>query len=353
VGVVRHIPARRCDRGGRRRHAGRRTGAREGRLFVTQQTGAVRIVKDGALLVTPFVEIAVVPDREQGLLGIALDPEFEIRPFVYVQYTSADPVRHNRVSRFTASGDRAVAGSEITLLDLPPLGSTQHVGGAIHFGPDGMLYVGVGENDGPERAQTLDNPFGKILRIRFDGTAPGDNPFSDGNGPNWDGIWAIGFRNPYSFSWSRATGRLYVADVGEGAWEEIDDVRRGANYGWPVREGPCARGSTTDCVAVPGLVDPLHAYDHPTGCAVTGGAFYEPPPSAGRPFPPEYHGDFFFADLCNGALRRLDGPDHRTAIDFIPAETGISIVDVAPAPDGSLWYLSIGLNAAVRVTWSG
>jgi glucose/arabinose dehydrogenase len=328
--------------------------APDGRLFVTQQTGEIRVVKDGALLADPFVEVTVVPDREQGLLGITLDPGFDSgRPFVYVQYTSPTPVRHNRVSRFTAAGDRAVAGSEITLLDLPPLDSTQHVGGGIHFGPDGMLYVAVGENDHPERAQALDNPFGKILRVRFDGTAPADNPFVDGDGPNWDAIWATGFRNPFSFSWSAATGRLFVADVGEDAWEEIDDVTRGGNYGWPVREGPCARGSSTDCAAARGFAQPLFAYEHPDGCAVTGADVYEPPSSAAHPFPSEYLGDVFFADLCTGALRRLDAPDHTSAVDFIAAEDGISIVDVATAPDGSLWYLSIGLNAAVRVAWAG
>jgi glucose/arabinose dehydrogenase len=151
--------------------------APDGRLFVCLQGGQLRVIKNGALLPTPFVTLTVNSDGERGLLGVAFDPNFATNNFVYLYYTSSSPAIHNRVSRFTANGDVAVAGSELVLLDLENLGATNHNGGAIHFGPDGKLYVAVGENAEPSNSQTLTNRLGKVLRINSDGTIPSDNPF--------------------------------------------------------------------------------------------------------------------------------------------------------------------------------
>ena len=151
------------------------------------------MVKDGALLSTPFLTVTVSSSGERGLIGVTLDPAFATNGYVYVYYTATTPAIHNRVSRFTANGDVALAGSEVVLLDLNNLSSaTNHNGGALHFGPDGKLYVAAGDNATSSNAQTLSNLLGKILRINADGTIPTDNPFfGTATGVN-RAIWAMG-----------------------------------------------------------------------------------------------------------------------------------------------------------------
>ncbi|HEY7270852.1 MAG TPA: PQQ-dependent sugar dehydrogenase, partial [Dehalococcoidia bacterium] len=154
------------------------TFAPDGRIFVAQQGGQLRVIKNGTLLATPFVSLTVDSTNERGLLGVAFDPNFGANHYVYVYYTATTPAAHNRVSRFVADGDVAQAGSETVLLDLDNLSSaTNHNGGAIHFGPDGKLYIGVGENANGANAQTLANLLGKMLRINADGSIPESNPF--------------------------------------------------------------------------------------------------------------------------------------------------------------------------------
>src|SRR6266566_7508048 len=163
------------------------------RLFVCQQGGQLRVIKNGALLPTPFLAVTVDSSGERALLGVAFDPGFSANHFVYIYYTATTPVTHNRVSRFTANGDVAVPGSEVALLDLNPLSSaTNHNGGAMHFGPDGKLYIAAGENATPSNSQTLSNLLGKILRINPDGTIPPDNPFFGSATGNNRSIWALG-----------------------------------------------------------------------------------------------------------------------------------------------------------------
>src|SRR6185295_17418355 len=152
--------------------------APDGRIFVCQQSGSLRVIKNGVLLPTPFVTLNVDPNGERGLLGIAFDPNFANNNFLYLYYTVPSTPRHNRVSRFTANGDVVVPNSETVILELDNLtAATNHNGGAIHFGPDGKLYVAVGENATPSNAQTLSNMLGKMLRINTNGTIPNDNPF--------------------------------------------------------------------------------------------------------------------------------------------------------------------------------
>jgi len=175
--------------------------APDGRLFVCEQGGRLRVIKNGSLLPTPFLTVTVSAVGERGLLGVAFDPNFTANQYVYVYYTATTPAVHNRLSRFTASGDVALGNSEVAILDLENLSSaTNHNGGATHFGPDGKLYVAVGENANAANAQSLSTRLGKILRINPDGSIPADNPFlSSTTGVN-QAIWAIGLRNPFTFA---------------------------------------------------------------------------------------------------------------------------------------------------------
>lgn len=307
--------------------------APDGRAFVTQQSGELRVIKNGALLSQPFLSLSVNANGERGLLGIAFDPQFASNGYVYVYYTTLSSPTHNRVSRFTANSsnpDVAVAGSETVLLDLPALSSaTNHNGGALHFGTDGKLYIAVGENAMPSVAPQLSSPFGKILRINKDGSIPSDNPFvSQTSGIN-QAIWARGLRNPFTFAVDRVSGRIHINDVGQDSWEEVNLGVAGSNYGWPSVEGNNPAG-------VAGMRYPIHTYQNAgTSCAITGGAFYSPPTAN---FPSEYSGRYFFGDFCGGFLRTLSPPDFTQSTTFA---TGISgLVDIQVAPDGTLHYLS-------------
>jgi glucose/arabinose dehydrogenase len=318
--------------------------APDGRLFVCQQTGQLRIISSGSLLPTPFVSVTVNSSGERGLLGVTFDPNFANNQFVYIYYTATTPTIHNRVSRFTANGDIASVGSEVVILDLNDLSSaTNHNGGAIHFGPDGKLYVAVGENANGSNSQTLSNLLGKILRINSDGTIPTDNPFFSTATGNNRAIWALGLRNPYTFAFQPSTGRMFINDVGQGAWEEINDAIGGSNYGWSICEGVCGN---------PSFRDPLFQYGHGTGptigCAISGGAFYNPPVIT---YPSNYVGKYFYGDYCGGWIRRFD-PGTNTAQDFA---TGLSSpVDLHIGPDGNLYYLARGGGGVVlKIVYSG
>src|SRR5881394_2628024 len=246
--------------------------APDGRLFVCQQNGQLRVIKNDTLLATPFLTVTPDSTGERGLLGVAFDPNFANNHWVYIYYTVPGSTAHNRVGRFTASGDVAAPGSETVILDLNGLSSaSNHNGGAIHFGLDGKLYVAVGENANSANAQTLANLLGKILRINADGSIPSDNPFyNTASGVN-RAIWALGLRNPFTFAVQPGTGRMFINDVWQSAWEEIDDGIAGANYGWPNCEGACSPAN-------PNFRDPLFQYAHAnssiTGCAIVGAAFY-------------------------------------------------------------------------------
>src|SRR6185295_11256321 len=171
----------------------------DGRAFVAQQNGIIRIIENDALVPTPFVSLSVDSSGERGLLGITLDPDFDHNHYLYVYYTASSPTSHNRVSRLTANGDKMVPGSEQVLIDLPSIGTAiWHMGGAVHFGPDGKLYVSAGDQQNTSNPQSLENPFGKILRINADGSIPTDNPFYNATTGVNRAIWAYGLRNPYT-----------------------------------------------------------------------------------------------------------------------------------------------------------
>lgn len=304
----------------------------DGRLFVCEQGGALRVVKNGALLSTPFALVSTSPDGERGLLGVAFHPNFASNGWVYVYYTSSAGGAHNRISRFTASGDVAQAGSEVVLVDLPLLSvATNHNGGALHFGPDGKLYVAVGDNATGSNAQDMGIPFGKMLRFNDDGSIPTDNPFyGSASGINRS-IWALGLRNPFSFAFDPNGSRMFINDVGQNLWEEIDVGARGANYGWPDTEGATSN---------PAFTTPLFTYAHSSnstlvvGAAIVGGTFYRP---ASVDFPSSWVGNYFFGDYVDGWINRLDTANGNAVYAFA-RESGIT--DMTVGPDGALYVLA-------------
>jgi glucose/arabinose dehydrogenase len=309
--------------------------APDGRIFVTEQRGSVRVVKGGQLLPEPFVTVEVDDSTERGLLGVAFDPDFVRNQYVYVYYTTRLPFVHNRVSRFTAEGDRAREGSETVVMALDPAGASgYHNAGNIHFGPDGKLYIATGDSHEASNASRLDSLHGKILRINSDGTIPEDNPFYAFGLGNRRSIWAYGLRNPFSFAFDFAAGRMFINDVGEDSWEEINDGVAGSDYGWPTTEGP-----TSD----PRFRAPIYAYSHfgPSydegGCAVTAGVFYRPPV---QQFPEQYRGMYLFADGCNRWIRILD-PDTYQARGFA-TNLDAGVVDLKVGEEGSLYLLERG-----------
>ena len=312
--------------------------APDGRIFVCQQNGQLRVIKNGALLSTPFLTVSVNSSGERGLLGVAFDPNFASNQYVYIYYTTAASPIHNRVSRFTANGDVAVSGSETIILELNNLSSaSNHNGGAIHFGSDGKLYIAAGDNANSSNSQTLNNLLGKILRINADGTIPTDNPFyNQATGVN-RAIWALGLRNPFTFTFQPGTSRMFINDVGESSWEEINDGVAGSNYGWPTCEGNCSSAS---------FRNPLYAYSHGEGCAISGGAFYNP---VSIQFPSQYTGAYFFADYCSGWIRRFS-PGDGSVTGF--ATNISSPVDLFVSSDGSLYYLARGAGAVYRVQYT-
>ncbi|QDV35463.1 PQQ-dependent sugar dehydrogenase [Tautonia plasticadhaerens] len=307
--------------------------APDGRVFVCEQVGRLRVVKDGALLPEPFATLEVDDHWERGLIGVAVDPDFDRNGFVYTVSVAASPYPHHQVTRFTAEGDRAAPGSAVVLFegdDQRTLGGkvpAGHQGGAIHFGPDGMLYVALGEQTAESPAQRLDSLLGKILRLDPDGSIPADNPFLDRTEGKYRAIWAIGCRNVFTFAFQPETGLMLLNDVG-GEAEEINVGRPGADYGWPVIEhGPTDR---------PEIAGPIHWY--PTA-SICGGAFCPASPVPGG-FPAEYRGKYFFMDFVKGWIRALDPDDPRRPVPARTFALGLARpVDLAFSPDGSLYVL--------------
>jgi glucose/arabinose dehydrogenase len=317
----------------------------DGRLFVLEQRGVVWAIQDERVHPDPFLDIQ---DRvqstafEQGLLGLAFHPQFFANGFFYVNYTRAggDTV----IARFSASpgSNRADPGSEAALLivDQP---FANHNGGGLEFGPEGLLYLGLGDggsaNDPFGNGQRVDTLLGKLLRIDVNSgdpySIPADNPFAAGGGvPE---IWAYGLRNPWRFSFDRATGDLYLGDVGQNSWEEIDylpaGTSGGVNFGWNEREGrhPFASQRTD------GLTDPVAEYAN-TGfaCSVTGGEVVRDPSLPG------WSGVYLFGDYCSGQVWGLVRDPSGVWQGAVLFSTGLSVSSFGLGADGAVYLVHHG-----------
>jgi glucose/arabinose dehydrogenase len=322
------------------------------RLFVVEQPGVIRVLDSGALLPEPFLDLRTEvgsQGNEQGLLGLAFHPHFADNGFFFVNYTDAsgDTV----ISRFHISDDpnRADPSSETILLtyDQP---YPNHNGGGMAFGPDGFLYISSGDGgsagDPEGRAQNVDVLLGKLLRIDVDHgepyAIPADNPFAAGGGrPE---IWAYGLRNPWRFAFDPATGDLFIGDVGQNQWEEIDfqpaGTPGGVNYGWDIREGrhDYEGGSAS------GLTEPVAEYSHGNGrCSVTAGRVVRDPSL------PAWQGVFLYADFCAGVVwGLLPDPSGEWRSDVL-YQTGFAITGFGTGASGEIYVLDRA-GAVYRLT---
>lgn len=306
------------------------TFAPNGQLFVVGKDGKIfEIIKD-VLAPDPFMVVPNVDTyNERGLSGLCFHPDFPRTPYFYVYYTvkGAD---HNRLSRFRMNGSVADPKSETILFDFDPLVGTIHNAGVLRFGTDRKLYVSLGDGSNAAMAQSLNSYLGKILRMNEDGSVPADNPFVGQATGAYQVIYALGFRNPFSMDIDPVSGQILVGDVGGDLFEEINDVRAGYNYGWPLIEGPRTNQDPPAHYA-----DPIHAYTHDPDCAVAGLTFYNPPTLR---FPAEYKGRAFFADYCGGTIRTIDPTNGNVLGTFV---TDIDRpIALATSPDGYVYYIA-------------
>lgn len=338
-------------------------------LIVEQRTARVRLVVEGAVTTLGTIPGVSSAQYERGLLGIAVDPAWPARPFLYVHYTDGRSGNHVAISRFTVTGDLGYTGagalqfdpaSRYDLLNDLSDDAGNHNGGTVRFGPDGALYVSLGDDATLCPAQAITFLGGKILRLdvsRLPATGAGPppyallippgNPFAAQPDSGAMLVWAYGLRNPFRFSIDAQTGDLYVADVGEGAWEEMSRVDIGGmNLGWPLFEGPAAFQS---CAPAPPStpVAPIYAYGHAQGSVIISGGLYRRPSVGSARFPLAYEGDCFLLDYTSGFLRRLKGSGTAWSIAAsVPGQpsstnwgTGFdSVSDMLAMSDGSLWY---------------
>jgi glucose/arabinose dehydrogenase len=283
-------------------------GDNSGRVFVVEQSGVIRIIQNGTTLPAPFLDISgrVLSGGEQGLLGLAFPPGYATKHYFYVDYTRR-PDGTTVIARYTASGNLADPNSEEIILTVAqPFAN--HNGGQLAFSPvDGYLYIGMGDGgsagDPANNAQRLDSLLGKLLRIDVESgsvpyAVPPSNPFV-GSGTGLGEIWALGLRNPWRFSFDRANGDLYIGDVGQNLWEEIDfqevSTPDGLNYGWRCKEATHLFDFTGNCPSLT-LVDPIAEYGHDVGIAVIGGFVYR-----GSRYP-ALAGRYFYADFGSGRI---------------------------------------------------
>lgn len=345
------------------------------RIVVLEKAGRVRVGRPGSSSFTAALQLNVCSSGEQGLLGFTHDAGFATTRAVYIYYTAATAAGCvNRVSRFSMGpDDRIDPASEVVLLDKISARGTNHNGGDLDIGSDGYLYVGVGDagtdprgdsgsSGNNDAAQDLSLLNGKILRITTDGAPAPGNPFT---GPGTarcatrgntsatptsacQEIYAVGLRNPYRFAFDRddGSGRFYINDVGQGTLEEVDEGRRGANYGWPEREGNCPQGQTAPCAGPPaGLTDPITVYGRSTGRSITGGAFV--PDGL---WPSRYDGTYLFGDFVSGEIWLME-PDG--SVDYgTPFATGADgMTDMTFGFDAAgrsvLYYTTFGSVRAI------
>jgi len=307
--------------------------APDGRIFIAEQTGRLLVWKDGAVLERPALTHHVTDYWERGLIGVTLHSDFPRMPHIYVLYVTDRPFIHHVLSRFTFDGDVVEPPSEQILFegdDQSALGGTVpagHQGGPLRFGADGKLYVGLGEQTAGEPAQRLSTLQGKILRLNADGSIPRDNPFFSTAPGKYRAIFGYGIRNPFGLATQPETGRMFFTDVGGSAFEEINELAAGANYGWPRVEGYSTNAA---------FKQPLRAYSPLVGQSIVGGVFL-PRSSA---WPEKWRGKFLFADFMKHWIKALDPDSPTNVVTFARGLNGPVATELAS--DGSLLILNRG-----------
>ena len=320
-----------------------------GLIFITEQRGIIHAFAasrphPGSHVFLDITDRVNQEGDEEGLLGLAFDPDYRKNGYFYVYYSAANP-RRSVVSRFSRDqGNPGVAApqSEVIIMEVGQPFSN-HNGGQLAFGPDGYLYIGLGDGgsagDPHGNGQNLGTLLGKILRIDVSGLPatggykiPGDNPFVDTAGARAE-IWAYGLRNPWRFSFDKETGLLWAGDVGQNMWEEIDIITKGANYGWNIMEGSRCYSPSTGCNQS-GLTLPVVEYDHSKGCSVTGGYVYRGDKV------PSLQGHYIYGDYCSGNIWALGYSDNTVTRNILIAESGLSITSFGEDLAGNLYILS-------------
>jgi glucose/arabinose dehydrogenase len=369
----------------------------DGRLLITTQPGQLRIYQNGTLLATPALNMGsrLCTNSERGLLGVAADPAFGTNRFIYLYYTlnktgnCSDASAVNRVARFVLADNNTIdTATELVLIDNIHSPAGNHNAGDLQFGKDGFLYISVGDggcdyannsgcagaNDASRDRHVL---LGKILRITRDGAIPAGNPYQGANsgrcnvtGITTAGNWcqetfASGLRNPFriAFDPNSASTRFFINDVGQNVWEEIDEGANGADYGWNIREGHCANGSTTNCGAPPaGLTNPIFDYPHTNNCSlsgvqgnsITGGAFVP-----NGTWPAEYDGSYLFGEYVCGKIFRLapNGSGSYVASEFTTGLGGSSAAAMTFGPyqtTQALYYTTYAGGGQIhRIRYTG
>lgn len=342
-------------------------------LIIEQRTGRVRLAVGSVADTTLTIPDVNGVQSERGLLGIAVDPDWPVRPYVYFYYNQT-PSLKCRIVMYTAAGDLTnPASSNLTLAspyailtDIPDA-DPSHNGGTLRFGPDKHLYASLGEDGDPCGAQDSTTLKGVILRLDVSDLplggsgppaksliTPPDNPFVGGNA-NAGLVWAFGLRNPFRFHIDPADGRLFIADVGETEWEEVNECFGGEDFGWPQYEGPEVLSNS--CVVQGAYTAPIAAYNR-TGftASVISATLYRPTPGGVYNFPPHYHGDFFYADYYQGFVRRLEKSGNAWApAPMVPGQTTddwatslLNASDWQVGPDGGLYYCKQLFDPAIR-----
>jgi len=378
--------------------------APDGRIFVAEKAGRVRVIKDGQLLETPFVDLSgeVNDSADRGLMGIAVHPKWPASPYLYVAYVYDPPeasgknpsgARVSRVLRLTASADNLDVeqpGSGVVLLgtnstfahignpdqgdaepfscidagdapvrDCIPTEGTAHTIDMLQFGPEGALYVSTGDgivnSKGNSRTLDINSLAGKVLRIdAMSGEGLSANPFFDGDaGSNRSKVFALGLRNPFRFTIDPRNGRLILGDVGNERWEEINIGGPGANFGWPCYEGPYEAATYANCDALradPGQVtQAVYSYEHTTkpqrGAAIGGDLYLR------TAFPALYRGAYFYHDFNGGVINFLTFRGNGTAVNNEFANNAPGIVQMTTAKDGSMYLLSVILGGLYRIRY--
>ena len=304
--------------------------ADDGRIFVTEREGIVRVIRDGEVQASAYLDMEVAPEGEAGLLGLALDPDFQSNGHLYVYYTYKNPsgALRNRVVRWEDAGEKG-QNPTVILDDMP--GGRIHNGGRIKFGPDGKLYVTTGDASANALAQDLNSPAGKILRINGDGSIPNDNPFP--NSP----VYSYGHRNPQGLAWHPTTGELFATEHGPVGGDEVNRIVAGGNYGWATVSGSDSDPRFRDAALNSGIET----------WAPSGAAFY-----SGDVLPPQWQGRLVFGALRGQRIMWVDflPPDYQQVQEqnFLFARQYGRIRDVVLGPDGYLYFITSNLDGRGR-----